>query len=452
MYRVEDYTKILENADNIKDDAYKEYKENYEPTLGEISRTYKSIIKFIKKNKLLVYGGFAQNTLIKNKNPKDVFYREIDGVYYNWPDIADIEIYSPTPVEDVIKLTEHLFAEKFKYISCQEAAHGGTYKIHINFLAYVDITYMPYNIYNNIMKINIDDINLVHPHFMFCDCLRILTDPYTSYWRLDKTINRFQKLLTYYPIDVSQNNKKIDFKVDIDNNVLDFVRHKIIHESKLIIIGFYAYNYYIKKYSDKYLLKEFPYYELISTDNVNDNKNILNILKQEYGNKITTKKFYTFFDFLDERTEYYLNNKKILIIYGSYERCIVYNQSDNKKGLFGTFNLVLMYMFFVYVLKYINKDRQYTNIYYILIGILYQVRNNYLTKHKITVLDVSPFKDFTFKCLGQHKNIMRSAFLEKNDKFKNKKLVTWRYTPSGKPATKVNYKFPNVSGNEILKK
>ena len=104
------------------------------------------------------------------------------------------------------------------------------------------------------------------------------------------------------------------------------------------------------------------------------------------------------------------------------------------------------------ILKYINKDRQYTNIYYILIGRLYQVRNNYLTKHKITVLDVSPFKDFTFKCLGQHKNIMRSAFLEKNDKFKNKKLVTWRYTPSGKPATKVNYKFPNVSGNEILKK
>jgi hypothetical protein len=452
MYRVEDYNKIIENAENIKDNSYREYKENYEPTLQEIAKVYKSIIKFIKKNNLLVYGGFAQNTLIKNKNPKDVFYKEIDGVYYNWPDVADIEIYSPTPIEDVIKLTEYLFAENFKYIDSKEAPHGGTYKIFVNFLPYVDITYMPYNIYNNIMKITIDDINLVHPNFMFCDSLRILTDPYTSYWRLDKTINRFQKILTYYPIDVSQNNKKIDFKIEINNDILDFIRHKIIHDSQLIIVGFYAFNYYVKKYSDKYLLKEFPYYELISTNYINDNKNILNILKKEYGNKITTKEFYTFFDFLDERTEYYYNKRKILVIYGSYERCIVYNQSDNKKVLFGTFNLVLMYMFFVYVLKYINKDQHYTNIYYIMIGILYHVRNSYLTKHKITVLDASPFKDFTFKCLGQHKDLKRDAFLQKDSKFKRKKLVTWRYTPTGKPAGKINYIFPNVSGNEILKK
>lgn len=454
MYRSEDYTKILENVDKIKEGAYKEYKENYEPTFQEISKVYKSIIKYIKKNKLLVYGGFAQNTLIKNKNPKDVFYMEIDGVYYNWPDIADIEIYSPTPIEDVVGLTEHLFAENFKYISSSEAAHGGTYKIFINYLPYVDITYIPPNIYNNIMKINIDDIQLIHPHFMLCDALRILTDPYTSYWRLDKTINRFQKILTYYPIDESQNDKEIQF-MDLNKNtqnILDFIRHKIIHDSKLIVIGFYAFNYYVKKYSDKYIIPEFPYYELISTDYIVDNKNILTILKNEYKNNITYKKFYTFFDFIDERTEYYYNNKKILVVYGSYERCIVYNPSDNKKALFGTFNLVLMYLFFVYMLKYINKDKYYTNIYYIMIGRLHQVRKLYLTKHKLSVIDPSPFQDFTFKCLGQHKDIMRSAFLKRDEKIKSKKMVTWRYTPTGKPLTQINYKFPNVSGNEILKK
>ena len=113
MYREEDLIKIEENYDKIRNESAKEYKTYYEPTLTEISGVYNAIKNFIKKNKRIVYGGFAQNMLVKVKNNQDVFYTEINGAFYNLPDIADIEFYTPTPIADLIALTEELHTLKF---------------------------------------------------------------------------------------------------------------------------------------------------------------------------------------------------------------------------------------------------------------------------------------------------------------------------------------------------
>ena len=77
MYRPEDILKINENIDKIKDDATYEYKKNNEPTLDDTSKVCKLIIDYIKKKQRVVYGGYAQNLLIMNKNKfeyKIIFY------------------------------------------------------------------------------------------------------------------------------------------------------------------------------------------------------------------------------------------------------------------------------------------------------------------------------------------------------------------------------------------
>jgi len=68
MYRKKDFETINLNIDKIKTDAIVEYKKNYEPTITEQVTVYNSIKKFIITNKRIVYGGVAQNLLIKNKN------------------------------------------------------------------------------------------------------------------------------------------------------------------------------------------------------------------------------------------------------------------------------------------------------------------------------------------------------------------------------------------------
>jgi hypothetical protein len=452
MYRVEDIEKINENIDKIKNESFMEYKTNFEPTLEENSKVYKSLVNFIKDNKLIVYGGFAQNFLIKNKNPEDVFYKEINGAYFNWPDIADLEIYSPDPLNDLVKLCNYLYKLGFKYVEGKNGQNPDTFKIFVNFIGYLDISYMPSSIYNNIPVIVVDNIKLIHPHFMLCDTFRILTDPLTSYWRLDKSLKRFQKLISYYPIDMKNNNTELVLcnKDDCDMDMMRFIRHKIIHKSKLVVVGFYAFNYYVKKYSDDYLLNNYPYYELITTDLNNDKNKILKILKNKYKNAITYNKFCPFFDFTDERYEFYHNKKLILRLFGNNERCTVYRYSDKKMAYFGTVNLVLMYCLFMYQYSIINNNKKDMSIYMTLFGKLFETRINYLNKHKITVVDESPFQDFTFKCFGTPRDAKRAFFLSKKDKKHKNEQVTINYVPSGKSFKAPKAKFSNCSGNKII--
>lgn len=451
MYRIEDMEKINKNLNKIKDDAAKEYKTFYEPTLSEMSKVYNSIQNYIKKNSKVVYGGFAQNLLIIKKNPADAFYTDIDGAYFNWPDIADIEFYSTTPLVDIINLTEELYAQGFKHVEGKEGMHPETYKIFVNFINYCDISYIPVHINNNMPIIIINGIKCAHPHFMMVDAYRVLTDPMTSYWRLDKTIKRFQTILKYYPIDQTNVNKEIVLQLSNNNiDINNFIRKKIIQKNKLIVVGLYAFNYYAKKVSDKYIIKNIPYYEIISINYEKDAKHIYAHLIKKFGDKISVKEFTPFFSFLDKHIEFFYDDKLILKLYGNNERCIVYNYSENKKTHFGTYNLVMMYLYFEYYYAFINRNKQNTNLFNILIGKFFKLRNTYLNNKNITVVDDSPFKDFTYKCYGIPVESIRAALLSGLEKRKQGKQMKFRYGPSGKPKQAPDYNFSNISGNQIL--
>lgn len=447
MYREEDIEKIEENYDKIRNEASFEYKSYYEPTLEEISNVYKVIKNYIIKKKYIVYGGFAQNLLIKIKNPKDVFYSEFEGAFYNFPDIADIEFYSSSPNADVIELTEELYTHKFKYIEGKVGMHDKTYKIFVNFDNYCDISYMPENVLANMPYIIIDGIKCAHPHFMLVDAYRVLTDPMTSYWRIDKSIKRFQKILKYYPITESSN--QIDIKNNINDDILKFIRKKFIYKKKLIVVGLYACNYYIKKV-DKSSIVNIPYYEVISTDFTRDVIFIYKVLLNKYQKKITFKEYYPFCEFFDKRVEYYYDNKIILKVYSNNNRCIVHNFSKKKFTYFGTYNLVIMYLFFEYYYLLINNNRYSETINNLIVKLL-KLRNNYLHNKKITVIDDSPFRDFTFKCFGTPIDMKRSSLFEGLQMFK-KGQRKFKYNPTGKPGKIPNYIFNNNSGTQIFDK
>jgi hypothetical protein len=126
----------------------------------------------------------------------------------------------------------------------------------------------------------------------------------------------------------------------------------------------------------------------------------------------------------------------------------VYNFSDKKKTHFGTYNLIMMYLFFEYFYYVINNNNQ-SEIIKKIIGNFYKMRNEYLNNKKLTVIDDSPFKDFTFKCYGTPLDVKRSALLEGLRMFKQGKRK-FKYNPSGKPGKAPDYNFANSSGNQIL--
>lgn len=445
MYRDEDIEKIKDNINKIIDDSHNEYKKSYEPTLIEVAKVYNAIKDYIIRTKKIAYGGFAQNTLLMNKNKSDSFYKIIDGVFYNFPDVADIEFYSPSPIKDMVELLEELHKKGFKHIEGKNGVHNGTYKIFVNFINYCDIAYMPEYIYNNLPTITtFNNIKCTHPHFMLCDAYRIMTDPMTSYWRLEKAINRFNRLINYYPITNEKNaNESLLFRKP-DNEIMRHIRKHLVHKSKLIVVGFYAFDYYNNKILDSTYKKEYPYYELITDNIIKDGKIIENKLKDKYKDKITIKQFTPFLELLDKRLEFYYDNKLILRLFSNNKRCTVYRFSDNKKTYFGTYNLTYMYLLFDYFYYMINKNSYETEIYSILLSKLAIIRNNYLENHNITVIDSSPFQDFTLKCMGEPVDIIREFRLQKN------KSNKFNYKPSGKIINIPKIIFDNISGNEIL--
>jgi len=448
MYRQYDLDVIKKNMDFIKDEAMKKKLDILEPTLKEFKEVYEVIIEYIKKKNKIIYGGYAQNHLIGLKNKDDVFYKDLD--------LADVEFYTFEPLKDVVELCDILQAKGFKNVQGSEGVHPETYKIFVNFQNYCDLSYMPKNVYDNMPYIEDKGIRYTHPHFMMIDAFRVYSDPLTSYFRLDKTFNRFSTLIRYYPFDKSFEKYNLFYDIKIPEEELKqvkrFIRHKIFHNSQFIMIGHYAYNYLVKKVMNSLAFSNYPYYQIVSINYDEDKEQIAKYLKDEIGNDISVKHFTPFFQFYDAHTEYYYKGTCILKMYGHNNRCIVNKFSEKKKVFFGTFQLIFLYLLIDYQYAITRRDEREQNNYMSMITRILKAREAYLDKRGISVLDKSPFQEFTLQCLGSTEDPLRMAMLEGKKRKDAGKQIKFRYDPKGKPGKVPEYRFTNSSGNEIQNK
>lgn len=438
MYRIEDINIIKKNIGEIQNNADYVYKTTYEPTMTEYNNVIKHILEFIKLKKRIIYGGYAQNQLIKNKNENDVFYSDIDK--------ADIEFYSYEPIKDLVELSDFLYSKNYKMVQGSEGIHEGTYKIFVNLENYCDITYLSKNICDTMKYIEIDGARYSHPYFMYIDYYRIFTDPFSYSFRLDKSFNRYIKLYKYYPL-VNPTNTSISIK-KTDSIILDKIRKKIIHNSKYIIVGKYALNYYLSKINDK--LVDIDFYEIITT---NFNIEILKIRKKMmllFGTKLTIKEFTPYFEFFGNRVEFYVDNILVLRVYNNNNKCIVFRFSENKKCYFGTNQLVILYLLSNYNYSITNKNKVEENNNILMINKLINAKQKYLDSKDKTVMDKTPFEDFTINCDGIALDPRREALLSRASKYKKGLRVSFKYEPSGKQIAIPNYLFKNTSGNQII--
>ena len=415
---------------------------HHQPSIKEYQDVIKLIKDYIKKTNLIVYGGYAQNELILDKNKDDGFYREID--------MPDFEIYSPDPIKHSVEMADLLYEKGYYNPKVDSAVHDGTYKIFCNLVNYSDISYMPLNIYNNCPTIKLNGIRYTHPHFMMTDAYRVYSDLLTSNYRLVKTFNRMSKLFNYYPIDENLQYNQIKYKVKNKDDVKEFIRKKIIHNSKLIVIGHYAFNYYVKKTQlNNYVIEKYPYYELISTDYENDVKKIHKILKDKYK-KIEINGYYPFFTFFDNRAEFVLNGEVVLKLYGNNSRCVPYRISEKKLTNFGTTQTVILYLFMDYNYAFINKNKEESSNYLSMIIKLFKARDAYLDDNMMTVLDEVHSENLLMNVLEFHVDGMRQSMLEGIKRVEQgKSFKKFSYYPKGKKINIPKVNFDNISGNMI---
>lgn len=469
MYNEKDVSLLNNNINKINEEIEKKKEILCRPTQTEINNMKEIsdiLLKFIKDNKRKIYGGYAINMLIKDKNIKDAIYSD-NSVIPN-----DKDIYSPTPIEDLINISNILHKKGFNNVIGQEALHQGTYKLFVDNVEYCDISYVPKNIYNNIQFKEIDNYIVVHPLFIFIDFFRQLSDPMNSYHRMEKQFQRFYLLQKYYPFPENKKELNIsqftNIKIQIElKSLLDGIYNFICDKKSLIIVGLYAYEYFLMESKiKKYKNFEIPFYEIISINYRDDTLSLIKSLQDlhpVFAKDIVVKEHYPFFQFLGYSAYIYYKDVLIAIIYHYNKRCTPFltvqsylfqHNSFEKKNnniSIGTFSLTFLYCLINIIKARVNKNEQQKNLYYAMLSHLIESRNYYFKINKKNIFDNTIFRDFIIDCKGEFLTPEKERLLLiKNRKEKGKPLK-FKYDPSiHTKEAESNYVFLNSSGNEII--
>jgi hypothetical protein len=463
---------FIENLPNILKkvkDAEQKKINDFGPSIEERKEVYNIIFKYVKDNKRKLYGGYALNKMLINKNKDYALYTE--------QDTPDIDFYSPEPINDLIKLCNILYEKGYETVEGREAQHKETYSIFVNYQLYCDITYMPNNIYNKIRFLNIDGFTVVHPWFMMIDYFRMFTDPLVSFWRLEKHFIRYLKLQKTYPLPLIHEPVKI-VKYDNLNIVksMNLLYNFLINKDTILFTGFYVYNYYlyISKYNkvdSKYNYINIPYLEVYSTEYINDGKELLEEIKnnfpKEISSKLSHKEYYPFTQFYSNNVVIYYNDGKdeipILYVYSVHNKCIPIkkvksinfsNLSDIKeeeeKINLACFDFNILHTLIILVKVRVDDDNNWNDILYKLLNGYVTFRNYYFKINNITLYDDSIFEGLVIDCIGKtiDPEIERKMMIK--ERKKQGKPLVFRYEPGqNKEIKESTYIFQNSSGNEI---
>lgn len=472
LYKENDLDILRDNIDDILKKVNSIKMEKVEPYVSEIEAVNEIIMNYIKEKKRKVYGGFALNLLLKEKDKNDMIYEENE--------YPDIDFYSPEPLIDLVEICNILYENDFKFIRGTEAQHKETYSIRVNNHLYCDISYVPKQIYNSMPFIIIDGLHVISPKIYTIDFFRMMTDPLTSYWRIEKNFERFYKIQKHYPF--AKINSPINLVIPKKyNNEIKILSNKIIdfltNNNSTITVGFYAYNHYLlyskilnsktNKKKKKYRVLKVPYYEIISTNYVEDSLSLISQLKEineDISNNITVVEHYPYFAFFDYSAHIYYKDALIAIIYDHNKKCIPYfevkalNFNDEKMNKnigadyihIGTFSLVLLYGMINALKSRTDNNKTMIHINNTFISHLLEMRNYYFNLTGDNILSKSLFRDFVLECKGQTITAEKERALIIEERKKKNQRLMFAYDPSdGVIDNKINFIFANSSGNPI---
>ena len=232
---------FLANIQNKK--LLKKKRERIEPVL-------KDVRSFLKSRGIVLYGGFALNTYLTEK----------DKIYDAKLDIPDYDGYSNEALKAAIDLFDHLVAKGYKILLLKEAIHDGTYNISWEFNSIVDITQVNDDFYAKVMRSKrlVDGVYVIDPNLLKANAYIEFAAPESSMYRWGKMMPRVKKLEKAVPLmdnelkrrDIKPNNK---IPVLADWDLPPLIRKLYIHlwnyavDKGLPLLGSHAVAFHMRK-------------------------------------------------------------------------------------------------------------------------------------------------------------------------------------------------------------
>jgi len=185
--------------------AILKYKKNYKK--NHFNDKLSAIVReFIRENKLLIYGGYAIDKLIKLKSNKK------DGLYDFEYDFPDFDVYHPDYDKMANKLADKLKVN-YDYVKIVTGITGLTRRIFVNIdpKEVIDISHIDEDFYFEMKTVEIGGFLYCNPDFLKVDqyqnmCIRIYQDNF----RLQKSYNKIKLLEKWYPVKQIKSPESID--------------------------------------------------------------------------------------------------------------------------------------------------------------------------------------------------------------------------------------------------
>ena len=108
----------------------------------EVKNIINIVEEFLKKRKLIAYGGTAINSILP-----------IEDQFYNKnTEMPDYDFFSPNANQDAKDLADIYYKNGFQEVEAKNGIHEGTYKVFVNFIPVADITFLNKSIFQALQK------------------------------------------------------------------------------------------------------------------------------------------------------------------------------------------------------------------------------------------------------------------------------------------------------------
>ena len=398
---------ILRKAvDKAEDKANKNFLNSQ--IIGEIINI---VEEFIKKKKLICYGGTAINNILPQK------YQFYDYTL----EMPDYDFFSDNALNDTKELADIYYKAGYEDVEAKAGVHQGTFKIFVNYIPVADITSLNKTIYKSIKKnsINIKGILYAPPNFLRMSMYLELSRPAGDVSRWEKILKRLILLNKVYPIKgINCKSQKIqrEFEGSKENGKKLFVilRDTFI-DLGLIFFGGYA-NLLYSKYMPSFVsksIKPIPDFDILSKNP----KITSNIVKEKLinngFNNVKIFKAAGIGELIAPHYEVNVNGDTVAFIYEPLG-CHSYNsiKINNKVIKVATIDTMLsFYLAFLYADRlYYDEDR-----------ILCMAEQLFIVQQKNRLSQKGLLKRFSVNCFGTQKTLTNIR-AEKTNKFKELKI------------------------------
>jgi len=391
----------------------------------DIDSIIKILEDFLKKKKLICYGGTAINNILPEQ--AQFYNREVD--------IPDYDFYSSNALNDAKELSDLYYKKGYKEVEAKSGVHYGTFKVYVNFIPIADITYLQKEIFDNLKKesVVISGIYYCPPNYLRMNMYLELSRPMGDTSRWEKILKRLILLSQYYPIKFKKCCSETEYQRNINSlvkskeNIYELVKG-VLSKQDVVFFGGFASSLYSKYMDTKNpCVKKVPDFDVLSD---NPSLNAERLRRELDIKNVTIEKVKGIGEIIPEHCIVKVNNVPIVFYYKPIA-CHSYNVvkigKDNLK--IATIDTILTFYFaFMYTdLPYYNKDRLLC-----LAKLLFDVE----AKNRLSQKGI--LKRFSINCYGKQPTLeeLRSEksekFKELKDKIGTKDYEMWflKYTPS----------------------